>query len=84
MVRKNSRRWFRCIQTTVPDVRNFRSGRQHGTFRENHDVQVRFLVRRSGRPSERTSGTAETIQEANGTDPVPDRVKKSEHHFGHA
>ena len=33
---------FRSLQTTVPAVRNVRSGRQHGTVRANHDVQVRF------------------------------------------
>ena len=33
---------FRSLQTTVPDVRNVRSGRQHGTIRANHDIQVRF------------------------------------------
>ena len=33
---------FRSSQTTVPDARNVRSGRQHGTVRTNHDVQVRF------------------------------------------
>ena len=52
---------FRSLQTTVPDVRNFRSGRQHGTVRAIHDVQVRFQDRRRGRPSERISGTGETI-----------------------
>ena len=29
-------------QLTVPDVRNVRSGMQHGTVRTNHDVQVRY------------------------------------------
>ena len=33
---------FRSLQTTVPDVRNVRSGRQHGTVRANYDIQVRF------------------------------------------
>ena len=33
---------FRSLQTIVPDVRNDRSGRQHGTIRANHDIQVRF------------------------------------------
>ena len=49
---------FRSLQTTVPDVRNVRSARQHGTVRANHDVQVRFQDRRRGRPSERISGTS--------------------------
>ena len=33
---------FRSLQTPVPDVRNVRSGKQHGTMRANHDIQVRF------------------------------------------
>ena len=33
---------FRSLQTTVPDVRNVRSGTQHGTIRANYDVHVRF------------------------------------------
>ena len=37
-------------------------GRQHGTVRANHDVQVRFQDRRRGRPSERISGTGKTIR----------------------
>ena len=39
-----------------------RSGRQHGTVRANHDVQVRFQDRRRGRSSERISGTGETVR----------------------
>ena len=41
VVRKAGKR-FRSLQTPVPDVRNVRSGRQHGTIRANHDIQVRF------------------------------------------
>ena len=41
-VRKAGNNGFEGLQTTVPDVRNVRSGRQHGTIRANHDVQVRF------------------------------------------
>ena len=33
---------FRSLPTTVPVVRNVRSGGQHGTVRANHDVQIRF------------------------------------------
>ena len=33
---------FQSLQTTVPDVRNVRSGRQRGTIRANHDIQVWF------------------------------------------
>ena len=33
---------FRNFKTTVLDVRNVRSGRQHGTIRPNYDIQVRF------------------------------------------
>ena len=36
------KRWFRSLQTTVLDVRTVRSGRQHGTLRANHDIQVWF------------------------------------------
>ena len=39
---KSWKQRFRSLQTTVPDVRNVRSRRQHGTIRANHDVQVRF------------------------------------------
>ena len=53
---------FRSLQTTVPDVRNVRSGRQRGTVRANHDVSDRFQDIRRGRLSERTSGTGETIR----------------------
>ena len=56
------KQWFRSLQTTVLDVRNVRSGRQHGTVRTNHDVRVRFQDRGRGRPSERISGTGETIR----------------------
>ena len=48
--------------TTMPDVRNVRSGRQYGTIRANYDIQVRFQDWRRGRPSERISGTGETIR----------------------
>ena len=36
------KRRFRSLQTVVTDVRNVRSGRQHGTIRANHDIQVWF------------------------------------------
>ena len=42
VVRKAGNNGFRSLQTIVPDVRNVRSGRQHGTVRANHDIQVRF------------------------------------------
>ena len=42
VVRKAGNKRFRSLHTTVPDVRNVRSGRQHGTIRANHDIQVRF------------------------------------------
>ena len=58
---ESSKQRLRSLQTTVPDVWNVRSGRQHGTVRANHDVQVRFQDRIRGRPSERISGTGETI-----------------------
>ena len=39
---KSWKQLFRSLQTTVPDVRNVRSGRQHRTIRANHDLQVWF------------------------------------------
>ena len=61
--REESRKQRFCsLQTTVPDVRNVRSGRQYGTVRANYDILVRFQDRRRGRPSERISGTGETIR----------------------
>ena len=42
VVRKVGNNGFGSLRTSVPDVRNVRSGRQHGTVRANHDVQVRF------------------------------------------
>ena len=33
--KKSWKQRFRSLQTTVPDVRNVRSGRQHGTIRAN-------------------------------------------------
>ena len=62
VVRKARNNGFRSLQTTVLDVRNVRSVRQHGTIPANYDVQVRFQDRRRGRPSERISGTGETIR----------------------
>ena len=60
VVRKAGNNGFEALQTTVPDVRNVRSGRQHGIIRANHDLQVWFQDCRRGRPSERISGTGET------------------------
>ena len=68
---------FRSLQTTVPNVRNVRSGRQHGTVRTNHDVQVRFQDWRRGRPWNEFLELVRRYDEANGTDPVPDQVKKA-------
>ena len=42
VVRKSWKQRFRSLQTPVPDIRNVRSRRQHGTVRSNHDMQVRF------------------------------------------
>ena len=39
---KSWKQRFRSLQTTVPNVRNVRSGKQHGTIRANYDIQVRF------------------------------------------
>ena len=59
---KSWKQRFRSLQTIVLDVRNVRSGRQHGTIRASHDLQVWCLDCRRGRPSERISGTGETIR----------------------
>ena len=75
---------FRSLQTTVLGVRNFRYRGQHGTIRADHDVQVRFQGRGRGRTCERNSEASTTVQWGDGTDPVPDQVKKSVHHFEHA
>ena len=59
----------------MPDVRNVRSGRQHGTVRTNHDVQVQIED-----VEDRLNEILELVRrydEANGTDPVPDQVKKA-------
>ena len=42
VVRKAGNNGFEAYRTIVPDVRNVRSGRQHGTTRANHDLQVWF------------------------------------------
>ena len=39
---KSWKQRFPSLQTTVPDVRHVRSGRQHGIIRANHDLQVWF------------------------------------------
>ena len=39
---KSWKQRFRSLQTTVPDVRNVLSGRQHGIIPANHDLQVWF------------------------------------------
>ena len=62
VVRKSWKQRFRSLQTTVPDVRNVRSGRQHGTIRANYDIQVWFQDRRHKKLAERISGTGETIR----------------------
>ena len=42
VVGKAGNNGFEAYRQTVPDVRNVRSGRQHGTVRTNYDIQVRF------------------------------------------
>ena len=59
---KSWKQRFRSLQSTVPDVRNVRLGRQHGMIRAIHDLQVWYQDRRRGTPSERISGTGETIR----------------------
>ena len=61
VVRKAGNNGFEAYRHVL-DVRNVRSGRQHGIIRANHDLQVWFRDRRRGRPSERISGTGETIR----------------------
>ena len=78
------KRRFGSLQTTVPDVRNVRSGRQHGTVCANHDVQVRFQDRRRGRPSERISGTGETIRRGERYRSRSRPSEKGVHYFEHA
>ena len=67
---------FRSLQTTVPDVRNVRSVRQHGTVRANQDVQVEKIEDVEDRLNEFRE-LVRRYDEANGTDPVPDQVKKA-------
>ena len=70
---------LRSVQTTVPEVRN-----KAGTVRANHDVQVRFQDRRRGRPSERISGTGETIRRGERCRSRSRSSEKGAHHFEHA
>ena len=61
----------------MPDVRNVRSGRRHGTVRANHDIQVRSKIEYV---EDRLNEFLELLRrydEANGIDPVPDKVKKA-------
>ena len=62
----------------MPDVRNVRSGKQHGTVSAKNDVQVRFQEIED--VEDRLNEFVELVRrygEANGTDPVPDQVKKA-------
>ena len=63
---------FRSLQTTVPDVRNVRSGKQHGTL----FVQIMTYKCVEDRLNEFLE-LVRRYDEANGTDPVPDQVKKA-------
>ena len=74
---KSWKQRFRSLQTTVPDVWSVRSGRQHGTIRANHDLQV--FDSKIEDVEDRLNEFLELVSrygEANGTDPVPDQVKK--------
>ena len=66
------------------DARNVRSGRQQRIIRANHALQVWFQHWRRGRPSERISGTGETIRwgERYRSRSRPNCI--SVHHFEHA
>ena len=81
---KSWKQRFRSLQTIVPDVRNVRSGRQRGTIRANHDLQVRFQDWRRGRPSERISGTGETIRWGERYRSRSRPSEKGVHYFEHA
>ena len=60
---------FRNLKTTVPDVRNVRSGRQHGTVRTDHDEQVQFQVDNVEDRLNEFLELARRYDEANGADP---------------
>ena len=75
-------RWkqlFRSLQTSVPDVRNVRSGRQHGIIRAKCDQDWR-----RGRPSERISGTGETTRWSGRYRSRSRPSDKGVHYFEHA
>ena len=53
---------FRSLHTSVHDVRNVRSGRQHKIIRASHDLRVWSQCGERGGPPERISGTGEAIR----------------------
>ena len=61
-VRKAGNKGFGNSQTTVPDVRNVRSGRQHGTFVEIMTNKFGSKIEDVQDPFERIFGTGETIR----------------------
>ena len=62
VVRKAGNNGFEACRQLCLMHGTSRSGRQHGIGCANHDLQVRFQERRRGRPSDRISGTGETIR----------------------
>ena len=63
--RREHGKWWEKLETTdskLADNCAWWSGRQHGIIRASHDLQVWFQDWRRGRPSERISGTGETIR----------------------
>ena len=61
----------------MPDVRNVRSGRQHGTIRANHDYKFGSKIEDVEDCLNEFLELVRRYEEANGTDPVPDQVKKA-------
>ena len=73
---KSWKQRFRSLQSTLPDVRNVRSGRQHGMIRANHDKFGSKIEDVEDRLNEFLE-LVRRYDEANGTDPVPDQVEKA-------
>ena len=75
---KSWKQRYRSLQTTVLDVRNVRSGRQHGIIRANHDSKK--FGSKIEDVEDRLNEFLELVRrydEAKGTDPVPDYMQKA-------
>ena len=77
VVRNSGNNGFEAYRQLCPDVRNVRSGRPHGTVHTNHDIQVRFQVEDVDDRLNEFLELVRRYDETNGTDPVPDQVKKA-------